>query len=163
MCCHCLNSFKSNNMSCHAQENKGRKEKSIVLNFISAFTTASREWDRKLFKISCKLFKISRKLNAWRDSTPNGSFFLAAKGTTLNMKKLKENPCYAASKDTQVTWDMPERFLRSLTLESEAPWERILKKKRSARDSTVPCKAWTWGPAPSFSVYILLPLPRRTH
>jgi hypothetical protein len=29
--------------------------------------------------------------------------FLAAKGTTFNMKKLKENPSYAASKDTQVT------------------------------------------------------------
>ena len=41
----------------------------------------------KLFKISQKLSKISRKLNAWRDSTLNGSFFLAAKGTTLNMKK----------------------------------------------------------------------------
>ena len=57
---------------------------------------------RENIKGKKKHFKISRKLNAWRVS-----FFLAAKGTTLNMKKheegtLKENPSYAASKDTQV-------------------------------------------------------------
>ena len=44
-----------------------------------------------------KAVKISRKLNAWGDSTLNGSDTQHEEGT------LKENPSYEASKDTEVT------------------------------------------------------------
>ena len=84
--------------NCHTQELETKREESTVLNLIFVFRTASR--DMESFSRSPASW-ISKEIDHWvcrRVCLPG------FKGTTLINKKehWKENPRYAASKDTQV-------------------------------------------------------------